>query len=587
MKRKVNINRPEVSADEINQRRNFDSVLKNSAGAAAKPLLKKPWFLSSVVVATIAIVTTVVLLNKTPQTKNDLVVKENSEEQKKVSSSDEPGDAQALNEFYKAEEAKPCIAPPIKELNIPYTVFKVSSEKGGSLNFKTGSKLTIPKNAFVDESGKPLKGEVELRYREFHDPADFFVSGIPMTYDSAGVKYQFESAGMMEMLAYQDGKPVNMAAGKMINIELASEYKGTEYNLYKLDTLKNNWSCLGKDKVEMKPHDEGKAIVKKEKFDDKVEQTSEYKAIEVKKEEAKVVKEKEIAALPKPIAEPKKPVKVSKDRYNFNFEVDLKDFPEFSVYKDVRWEVGAENKSFSQATFNEINKTEWEDAALKEGTKKGENYFLTLKKGSKKINDLVVYPVFEGKGYETAMKDFQEKFSKYNIVLEKRKTEEKKIEDAYTARLEQLKNEQLEAERKWKKEMNSQMASMTTEEKTMRVFKISSFGVYNSDCPNSYPKGVSCVATLENDKHSKLMCYDVYLVDKQKNGLFTYYKNPITTFSFNPKSNNILWTVESGVLYYLLPEQFIDLKNGTQSISMKRVEQKFETVDEMKKFFNL
>src|ERR1017187_213247 len=91
------------------------------------------------------------------------------------------------------------------------------------------------KNSFVDESGKLLNGEIELRYREFHDAFDFFVAGIPMTYDSAGVRYQFASAGMMEMQAYQNGKKVNMATGKSINIELASNYKGTEYNLYKLD----------------------------------------------------------------------------------------------------------------------------------------------------------------------------------------------------------------------------------------------------------------------------------------------------------------------------------------------------------------
>jgi hypothetical protein len=128
---------------------------------------------------------------------------------------------------------------------------------------------------------------------------------------------------------------------------------------------------------------------------------------------------------------------------------------------------------------------------------------------------------------------------------------------------------------------------MTTEEKVMRVFRISNFGVFNCDNPSLYPKGVSCVATLENDKNSKLFCYEVYLCDKRKNGLFTYSRNPVTNFSFNPDSKNILWTVDSGVLYYLKPEQFTDIKNGTQSIQMNRVEQKFKTVDEMKAFFNL
>jgi hypothetical protein len=291
--------------------------------------------------------------------------------------------------------------------------------------------------------------------------------------------------------------------------------------------------------------------------------------------------------LPKNPAEPKKPIKVSKDKYTFSFDIELQEFPELAVYKDVKWEVGSENKSFNQTTFTEINKTEWEDATIKEGNKKGENYLLSLKKGSKRINDLIVYPVFEGKNYEVVMKDFQEKFNKYTNTLEKRKAEEKRIEDAYQAKLIRLKNEQAEVERKWKKRMNDELASMTTQEKVMRVFQINSMGVYNCDNPSVYPQGVSCVATLANDKKTKLLCYDVYLVDRQKNGLFTYYKNPVTTFSFNPKSTNILWTVDNGVLYYLKPEQFLDIKNGTQTISMNKVEKKFESVEEMKEFFKL
>ncbi|MCW3104013.1 MAG: hypothetical protein JWO09_2453 [Bacteroidetes bacterium] len=573
MKRKVNINRPKPGADEINQHKNFDSVLKNTAGMGAKPLLKKPWFLSSMVVVTAAIITTALVLTKKEQ---QPVVTES------VQTTD--ADSLALAAFYKTEEAKPCIAPPINGLNIPYTSFKVNAEKGAALDFKTGSKLNIPKDAFVDEDGKPVKGDVELRYREFHDAADFFVSGIPMTYDSAGVRYQFESAGMMEMLAYKDGKPVNMAPGKTINVELASAYKGTEYNLYKLDTVKNNWSCLGKDKVE----NSGTNKVSGSKEDVvKLEETPEYKVVEVKKEEVKAEKEKQIAALPKPAPEPKKPAKVDKDKYTFNLDLDLSDFPEFAVYKNVQWELGAENKNMNNAMWVELNKIIWEDATLKEGNKKGENYFLSLKKGSKQVNNLVVYPVFEGKNYETAMKDFSAKFEKYSAALDKRKVSEKKIEEEYEAKIAALQKKQQELEAKWKREMDQQVASMATEEKVMRVFRISSFGVYNSDCPSAYPRGVACNATLTNERNGKLMCYEVYLVDRHRNGLFTYQKNPVTTFSFDPNSTNILWTVENGVLYYLKPEEFEAVKGGTQNIAMSRVEQQFKTVDDMKAFFSL
>lgn len=577
MKNKINLNRPKISSDEINQRKDFNSVLKNSASIPAKPLFKKPWFLSSVVVATLAVVTGVYLRNKDDAAKS----KEQVIETQFIDT-----DSLELAQFYKAEEAKPCIAPPVEGLNIPYTVYKVNAEKGGDFDFKTGSKLRVPKNAFVDAQGKPVKGEVELRYREFHDAVDFFLSGIPMTYDSAGVKYQFESAGMMQLLAYKDGQPLNMAPEKEIKVELASTYKGTEYNLYELDTIKNNWSCLGKDKVQ----NQSKTLAVQNNLDKntlpkKVEETPEFKKVENQKVNLVAEKETKIAALPKPV-EPKKPSKVSKDKYTVNFDVDLADFPEFAVYKGVQWELGSENKNMNNTMWVDLNKTVWEEASIKEGSKKGENYWLSLKKGSKQAN-LLVYPVFEGKGYETAMKEFQTKFDKYTVALDKRKADEKKIEEEHLAKLEALKKQQEAMIAEWKRKQEEEERNMGTEEKVMRVFSVSNFGVYNCDNPSVYPKGVLCHATLANDKEIKLLCYNVYLVDKRKNGLFTFYKNPLNSFSFDPNSKNILWTVENGVLYYLKSESFADIKNGARTIKLNRLEQKFEKAEDMKTFFGI
>ena len=572
MKKKININRPEITSEEITKGKNFDSILKQHT-ILSKPLYKKPWFLSSVIVATVAVIATVVLLNN--ESKN---IKQESLQQQSILNSD----STTLAEFYKKEEAKPCINPPLQGINIPYTTYKVIAEQGATLDFKTGSKIIIPKNAFVDENGKPLKGEVELRYREFHDAADFFVSGIPMTYDSAGVHYQFESAGMMEMLAYQNGKQVSMTPGKSVNVELASSYKGTDYNLYKLDTVKNNWSCLGKDKIEIKSN---KISPKADTFKiARLELTPEYKTIETKKVEVQQEKETKIAALPKPLPEPKKPELAKKDNYTFDLDVNVKDFPELALYKGVLFEVGAENKNFNRSVYDII----WDEATIKEGTKKGENYLLALRKAQKKY-ELIVYPVFEGKNYETATKDFQDKFSKYNVILEKRKTEEKHIENEYQAKILALKKQQEELERSWKQAQDNQFNRMDVDEKVKRMFAVSSFGVFNSDKPSAYPTGISCSANLTDEKGTKLMCYDVFLVDRSKNGLFSYTRNPITKFSFNPQATNILWTVDNGILYWLKPEQFKDIKSSAEinNLKMNRVDQKFKNVEEVKAFFNI
>lgn len=571
MKRKTNINRPEISSEEIAKGKNFNSVL-NEQVTITKPLFKKGWFLSSVVVATVGVITAISMLTGNPENDN---VKTNP-------AATINADDAVLAEFYKNEEAKPSINPPLEGVNIPYKIYKVIAEKGATLDFKTGSKMMIPQNAFVDENGKLLKGEVELRYREFHDAVDFFVSGIPMTYDSAGQRYHFESAGMLEMLAYQNDKPVNVAPEKSINIELASNQNGTEYNLYKLDTVRNNWSCLGKDKIKK----EEKLSAKNESFNDSpdaVQQTAEYKTIETKKVVVEKEKEVKIASLPKVSAEPKKPEEAKKDKHTFNIDVNPKEYPELAVYKGVLFEVGSENKNFTSSMYD----VTWEEAIIKDGTKKGENYLLTLKDETKKY-DIVVYPVFEGKNYEKAMSDFQGKFTKYNVALEKRKADEVKIEEEYQSKIIALKKEQEELELKWKQIEENQFKLMNTDEKVKRMFALNSFGVYNCDKPSLYPKGVSCLANLTNEKDSKLMCYDVFLVDRAKNGLFSYTKNPIVQFSFDPQSTNLLWTVDNGVLYWLKPEQFKTIKSSEEmsNLKMNRVDQKFKTADELKAFFN-
>ena len=570
MKKKVNLNRPEISSEEIAKSKNFDSVLKNQK-AINNPLYKKPFFLAGIIIATIAAITSIILLTKESTNKSSKLA---------LKDSGANADSVALANFYKKKMAKPCINPPLDGVNVPYTTYKIMAEKSAILDFKTGSKIEIPKNVFVDENGKSLKGEVELRYREFHDPVDFFVSGIPMTFDSAGVRYQFKSAGMMEMLAYQNGKPVKMASGKSINIELASNYKGTEYNLYKLDTVKNNWACLGKDEV-ISETTGAKSNSKNEKVS--FEETSQYKSIETKTEEMKKQKEVKIAALPKLIPEPQNPKQVKNDKYTFNLDVDAKEYPELALYKGVLFEVGDENKNFDKSMYD----ITWDEATIKGGTKKGENYSLILKKASKKYN-LIVYPVFEGKNYETALKIYQDKFAKYTVTLEKRIIDEKQIEAEYQTHLLELKKQQEAMERKWKEEENDQFKKMSTDEKVKRMFAISSFGVFNSDNPALFPKGVSCSANLTNEKNVKLMCYDIYLVDRAENALFSYNRNPIAKFSFNPQSTNMLWTVDNGVLYWLKPEQFMDIKSsdGMSTFKMNRVDQKFKNTDEIKAYFN-
>ena len=135
------------------------------------------------------------------------------------------------------------IQSPIETAKAQFASYAFNANQGGVYEYKSGSRLVVPAAAFVNDRGELIEGEVIIKYREFHDFIDFYLSGIPMTYDSAGTIYTLESAGMMEIYAEKDGQKVKVAPGKSIDVELASAINAPkhlnvppDYNIYKLDS---------------------------------------------------------------------------------------------------------------------------------------------------------------------------------------------------------------------------------------------------------------------------------------------------------------------------------------------------------------
>ena len=118
----------------------------------------------------------------------------------------------------------PYVNPPMEE-TVPEEIVSAKVEdahQGGRIIFKSGTVAVVPPRAFANRAGEVVGGEVEVKIKEYHDYVDFFLSGIPMEYDSAGVSYQLESAGMIEIYAEQDGRRLDIMPEKAIDIELKS-----------------------------------------------------------------------------------------------------------------------------------------------------------------------------------------------------------------------------------------------------------------------------------------------------------------------------------------------------------------------------
>lgn len=140
------------------------------------------------------------------------------------------------NKGFKRENL--LVKPPIPGLDIQKNIYQADGITGGSIEYPSGTQIYIPDYAFVDENGNNVEGNVAIDYREFRDQVDILISGIPMTYDSAGQKGNFESAGMFEINASVNGKEVFLAPGKKVDLKFAVVDTTADYNFYHLDEQK-------------------------------------------------------------------------------------------------------------------------------------------------------------------------------------------------------------------------------------------------------------------------------------------------------------------------------------------------------------
>lgn len=133
------------------------------------------------------------------------------------------------------------VRPGIQGLDVEQTTVSVNSTTGSQLYFESGTVINVPENAFVDAAGSVIDAEVTLQYREFSDPTEMLVSGVPMDYDTAGMKTYFTSAGMFELTASVDGEEVFMNPDVQVQIDLVTSDTATDYNLYYLDPASGKW----------------------------------------------------------------------------------------------------------------------------------------------------------------------------------------------------------------------------------------------------------------------------------------------------------------------------------------------------------
>jgi hypothetical protein len=335
--------------------------------------------------------------------------------------------------------AQSAIRPPLKGADVPYEFFSFDAAAGDTLFTLNGSVIIFPINALLNDMGEIVKGNIEVRTREFNDVFDYSIAGIPMDYDSGGVQYKFISSAMIDISAFQNGKllKVNPAAKPQLN--LVSTNKELKTNLYKLDTVSGKWVYRGNEEItQLNPKTNNTAkpadVLAGEKVEDGIntslpKQTSvNVPVIDVAFEDKMIKPQQEkILELPLP------PQKASSKNPVISIEIDPASFKELMVYDGLKFEVigtiesmteNKEGKDISQAdAVAQDAAITWDNIELKRGQAYGTYIVSFSAKDRKAVYN--VKPVLEGKDFEAAEKLYQQKMKDYaGIQTERVKREQ-------------------------------------------------------------------------------------------------------------------------------------------------------------------
>ncbi|MBO9702752.1 MAG: hypothetical protein J7604_21245 [Sporocytophaga sp.] len=107
-------------------------------------------------------------------------------------------------------------------------LFTLNSEKDTVIQTNAGTVLSIPASCFINENGKPIKGEIQLTFKEAMDAASIMKSGLTSTTDGA----LLESAGMFFISARHNGQELKIDSLKNIYAEVPTNNKRGDMQLF-------------------------------------------------------------------------------------------------------------------------------------------------------------------------------------------------------------------------------------------------------------------------------------------------------------------------------------------------------------------
>ena len=298
----------------------------------------------------------------------------------------------------KNNKYKQTIEPPVPQADIQFKKTIVNADSNIVIESSTGTKIKIKAQTFISKNGTPVKGNVDFKFREFHNAYDILRSGIPMSTSQDRNSF-LASAGMIELRAYQNNEELSIDPQKNVEIQLASFKPSDGYDLFYLE---NNTDWKTKDSFET-----GVNVLKQEKL-------------------------KSLSNFPtKPYEED------STKEIVFDLSSNLSDAPYLKPFKDMSWRI--DPKDATPIIINAM-RVNWDEVSIKELNHRKMLYELTFKKEiedpslsgneDKKFTKSIVVkatPLLHEQNKRQNRKAFALQMKAYNDILAKMEDEKLRV----------------------------------------------------------------------------------------------------------------------------------------------------------------
>jgi hypothetical protein len=503
--RKIIYEPEKITSEEIKQRREFDNVI-SSLKKPPSPFWKLTGFWGTIGTSIIALLIYNNYFLKTDENQNNAY-------DEKIT--------QIINDqTNQLPNDTKCLHPISEDNDVPFESFEITGGSDQTITLKDGSVISISSNSFLTSSNAPI----EIKARTFRSKSEAFLAGVPMDYDDQA----FESAGMIELRGLQNGKIVQINPEHPIKVSLSLYKDPSTFNFYQLDDNSGRWTEYPVDYENSGNSNEELDELTLLEMDLKIT-TSRIKQID-----------EEIATIEFP---KRRDFNLPMENSNmFNLKYDPFEFPELEELGNVQFEALP-----GQSNYQKVLQYVWSSFELND--LKNGDYEVIFSNNKGLMETLNVRPVLQGKDFDKAFTDY---YNQREAKLKKRNSlevEKKELIEANKERNQKLIQLQKEHEAALidSRNLNNIQYEERSEQRNSLLeasaeFNTTSWGLFNSDKPISYPDPIGTPSTYTLAGKS-IIPNEIYVFDLKKDVRYSYGKGSQFVESLGMNNNETIFIV--------------------------------------------